>query len=199
MNKPIRTRRTNVRPPRRGWGASPLDEQPGTAGEGFRCPRRLGLFDQGVPRVGKKKRAKTRVEDIRDTVSRAEIDRAAAFMGRVVCLLGLPTWRILIAVEPADEDCAASIQATRGRYCATVRLNAQWETFDLETRRLVLVHETLHLLHHRIDDALDGVRGAGRYRLEAEYMVDLLSHAVTDWPAVRAAFDDVYAGVASPD
>lgn len=148
--------------------------------------------------MGKKKRAETRVGDIRDTVSRAEIDRAAAFMGRVACLLGLPTWRILIAVEPADEDCSASIQATRGRYCATVRLNAQWETLDLETRRLVLVHETLHLLHHRIDDALDGVRGAGRYRLEAEYMVDLLSHAVVEWPAVREAFDDVYDGVHDP-
>lgn len=148
--------------------------------------------------MGKKKRAKTRVKDIREVVSQAEIDRAAAFMCQVVALLGLPSWRIVIAVKPAATDASASIHAIQGRYCATVHLSIDWETYDLEQRRLVLVHEALHLLHHRIDGVLDGVPGVSGYRLEAEYMVDLLSNVVVTWPAVVDAFDDVYDGVPDP-
>lgn len=144
-----------------------------------------------------------------DHVSRAEIDRVAAFAARVVELLRLPGWKVNISDKTADKaDALATVTTTTGRYCATIRLHSTWESLSLDERREVLAHEVLHLAHHRVDDAVnraaehmlqspfdelrDGVT------LEIEYMVDVLAYVVADWPAVRQAFDAVYTGVTDP-
>lgn len=73
------------------------------------------------------------------------------YMFDLMLRLGMPEWKIFVSAEPADVMCLASIEPAGDRYIASISLCQQWMDLDRDTQVMTLTHETLHLLHHRMD------------------------------------------------
>ncbi|EFD50340.1 hypothetical protein HMPREF0569_1593 [Micrococcus luteus SK58] len=135
-------------------------------------------------------------------LSDKDADRAAAFMAEVASVLGLPQWSIRVMEKPCEKDAQATVGVIHGRYVAEVRLSRGWTHVHPDEQRNTLVHEVLHLFHHRIDDVVLAAESAvpkkalrrlhDGLNVELEYMVDLLTTVVQDMPAVRSAWHRHY-------
>lgn len=133
-------------------------------------------------------------------VSRKEADKIVAFVRRMLNLLHMPLWTILVMEEPSEEGTLACIDVVDQRYVAQLYLCERWKDLPKHTKIEVLVHETLHLIHVRVNDVFDDAADymhahehtslRRRYRRETELMVDHLAKFIAGTHKVEEAYDD---------
>jgi len=120
------------------------------------------------------------------------------FMCDLASVLNMAGWKILVLTEPCEDDCWADINHIDGKLTAQLRVCRTWMTLPRETQCEALTHETLHLLHYRIDDVIsdmpkfmgigDAMRTGDAFRRELEYMVDHLARYIASKTTVQEAW-----------
>jgi hypothetical protein len=137
-------------------------------------------------------------------VTDAEAEAIVEFAANVVAALGLPRWTISVMEAPTKKkhDAQATVKPVDGRYVAQIHLNADWMTYDDDTRRQTIVHEVLHLIHARVNDTISDAKYVmhdyefdalwARYRRETELMVDHLAMFLDDTRTLKEAWDDAH-------
>jgi hypothetical protein len=137
-------------------------------------------------------------------VTDEEAEAIVEFAATVVGALGLPRWTIMVMEAPTtdEDDAQATVKPVDGRYVAQMHLNAEWMTYDDETRRQAIVHEVLHLIHARVNDAVSDAKFLmhdyeydalwARYQRETELMVDHLALFLDDTRTLKEAWDKAH-------
>lgn len=129
-----------------------------------------------------------------DTLCQGEVDSISNYLDWLRGTLGLPQWKIYLAYNPALTGTTASIEVETLKYTAVVHVCLDWVTRDPAEQAMVLLHEVLHVTHHRVsaivhDELYDlvPIRYAlvchglsNRMKNESERMVDALAVALAD-------------------
>ena len=106
--------------------------------------------------------------------------------------LGLRHWDVFLSSKAAEPGVHASVLPTEGRWVAEVRVEKNfWTALDDDTKRAVLTHELLHLMHRDLTEVSRKSLLASGYlprrvysmhweqlRLQAELMVDHLTTVI---------------------
>jgi hypothetical protein len=88
----------------------------------------------------------------KDTTLEDQADALLIFMSRLMNAMGLPSYRIHIMEEPADDEAIAEIKCIEDRYVAELYLCQEWLERRDEERRDTITHEVLHLWHRPLTD-----------------------------------------------
>jgi hypothetical protein len=156
-----------------------------------------------------RKAEKARLAALWEQVDERELRAAEDFLVWCRTQLGLPHWYIYIGTTgPCPDDAYADCEVNPTRYLAKVRLGRAWLEIGPWAQANALIHETLHVSHHRLTEGVHiEVRNAlpskdqrafnvieARSDLEAERMVDRLATALTEslgavkaWKRIRKA------------
>lgn len=126
----------------------------------------------------------------------------ADFVAEIIGKMGLSRWKVLVMDEPAPEDSLATITLNPQRYIAELKIGYGWPELSLEEKREVLLHETLHLWHYRLNHIVEDLEDSlsdkvmklvwKRYTREVEYMVDQISIFLTEDKDLAELWDKVY-------
>lgn len=120
-----------------------------------------------------------------------QTDAVNAYLDQLREALHLHHWDVFLGLEEAKEEHHAEVWPCEGRYVAAIRLNDSFWDLDDETKRSVLTHELLHLVHRDVAEVTRSGLHAGGYlpkrayrmhwelvRLELELMVDHLTTVI---------------------
>lgn len=127
------------------------------------------------------------------------------YMQRCLVVLRLSDWDVILSDEPCDIENNAEVNAYNDhRYIATLLLPTDWAGKPRSVKKSTLMHECLHILHAQQEQAIRMLEGQtcmskdvydlmmDRYGSTTEYMVDKLTHVLSDldalppWPTPRA-------------
>jgi hypothetical protein len=157
--------------------------------------------------MSKSKREQRRLADAWKQVAGPQVRAANDYLDWCRTVLGLPHWDIWVAVKPCSNNAHASILPEDQRHIASINLSRDWINLEPAEQAMVLLHEVLHVSHHRLTNVmrLDARHGMSqkRYdhlaecsRREAELMVDQLATALTkslsavhEWERIRSTHD----------
>lgn len=118
----------------------------------------------------------------------AQVDVVNAYLDELRVALNLRHWDVFLGEDEAEEGVHASVWPCEGRHVAAVRLHPTFWDLAADTKRSVLTHEVLHLIHRDLAEVTrSGLHAAGylpkrayrmhweQVRLELELMVDHLT------------------------
>lgn len=136
----------------------------------------------------------------RSHVTKREAQAIADFATNLCAALHLPGWRIMVMEEPADDDAQACINWVDQRYVARIFLNDDWMKYDYDSRREIITHEVLHLLHSKVstvvlDDSAHLMHDhehqdwGRRVRREFELMVDQMAQWMATTHTIAQSWD----------
>jgi len=115
----------------------------------------------------------------------------------------LCNYKVAIANDPADEDSVAHITVSPQRHYATIYLSVDWMEREEEERFNCIIHEIMHIWHHRLTTHVEAIQESGclpnttydvwyeSVRKEAEFMCDGIANAVQEFLQVRARWDEL--------
>jgi hypothetical protein len=133
------------------------------------------------------------------------VDALLIYVSQLIIAMGLPSYRVLIMEEPADDDAIAEIKHIDGRYVAEVYLGKDWLERSDDEQRDTITHEVLHLWHRRLTDWLNAElrdlmhdhefeRIERQFHSEAELMVDNIAMIMSDTFRLKEAWREAHDG-----
>jgi hypothetical protein len=69
--------------------------------------------------------------------------------------LGLPTWRMQIQTTPGGPKVYAAIRPMEDKHVGELSLGTHWMRYSREEKTETVVHECVHLIHHRLSALRD--------------------------------------------
>jgi len=125
---------------------------------------------------------------------------------KVLGTLGENKWRVLLMVEPSDDDAYGSVNIAPEKYVVELYLAENWHELSNETRRNTITHEMLHVVHKRVDHVVYDLDPLLRhdeqtdlrtkYQREIELMVDHFATFMSDTHSLTEEWDEAWARAA---
>ena len=113
-----------------------------------------------------------------------EADALQTYIWKIRDMLGLQGWDIFLTLAHSTDDANASVHPIYGRYTAGISVNKNWFNYPLEVQRNTIIHELLHVVHHRQTEVIRTTKQRDEvwitFNRETEYMVDHLATAIED-------------------
>jgi hypothetical protein len=136
------------------------------------------------------------------------VDGLLIYISRLMTAMGLPSYRIKIMDEPADEEAIAEIRCVEGRYVAEVYLCKDWMKRDPDEQRDTITHEVLHIWHRQLSDWLyselqdlmhdhEFSRIERQFKSHAELMVDNIAMILADTHRLKEEWEEAQSGCLS--
>ncbi|MEG2887285.1 MAG: hypothetical protein RR853_09190 [Aurantimicrobium sp.] len=113
-----------------------------------------------------------------------QADAIQKYIWQIKDMLGLQGWDVYLTLAHSTDDCNASVHPVYGRYTAGISVNKNWLSYSREVQRNTIIHELLHVMHHRQTEVIRTTKQRDEvwitFNRETELMVDHLATSIED-------------------